>query len=120
MEKTNIDKTKQNKNSALFLIGENEKEPVDNSFMQLYASLMILLMTFFIVIYSYSTHSQAKFEMARQSLYRVFETLGIQETREIISFLKSKLPSSSDTDSHHKKLLLSHAEISKELEQKIG
>jgi len=65
---------------------EDEKDSGQNAFMNLYASLMILLMTFFIVIYSYSTHSQAKFEMARQSLYKVFETLGIQETREIISF----------------------------------
>jgi chemotaxis protein MotB len=98
-----------------------EKDTAAAAFMQLYASLMILLMTFFIVIYSYSTHSQAKFQMARQSLYKVFETLGIQETREIISFLKSKLPISEEKNvKQHKEVLISLAEISKDLQKKFG
>lgn len=98
-----------------------DEEADDTTFMQLYASLMILLMTFFIVIFSYSTHSQAKFEMAKQSLYKVFETLGIAETREIISFLRSKLPfNPNQAADDYQQLYVSLAEITEELEEEFG
>jgi chemotaxis protein MotB len=100
--------------------GQADDDPGNKAFMQLYASLMILLMTFFIVIYSYSTHSQAKFEMAKDSLYKVFETLGMKETREIISLLKSKLPSEKASSEAHRELLISLSEITKQLENEFG
>lgn len=100
--------------------GFEDDDPGNKAFMQLYASLMILLMTFFIVIYSYSTHSQAKFEMAKDSLYKVFETLGTHETREIISLLKSKLPSEQGSSEPHKELLISLSEITQQLENEFG
>ena len=101
---------------TVFSVGEATHGKL--SFFQLYAALMILLMTFFIVIFAYSTYSQSKFKLAQESLFEAFEALGIAETREIISFLKSKLNVTSSDD--HRQLLISLSEISSELEKEFN
>jgi len=117
------DNAKKQAYSILEMFPEDDdvlKSGDHKAFMQLYASLMILLMTFFIVIYSYSTHSQAKFELAKKSLYKVFETVGLKDARQIISFFKSKVPSTQKATENHRELLISLAEISKRLEDEFG
>ncbi len=103
-----------------FFYAEDKKDESDNSFIQLYASLMIILMTFFIVIYSYSSYSRAKFELAKDSLYKIFETIGITNSLEIMSILKSKRPADEDGAKERRKIVISLSEISKSLQKELG
>ena len=59
------------------LADDSDEEEQHDTFMHLYASLMTLLITFFIIIYSTTFLSRAKFELARESLIKIFETAGI-------------------------------------------
>jgi len=113
------DSQKNKKKASMMAALTNTDEGSDekSSYFQLYASLMILLMTFFIVIYAYSTYSHAKFQLAKESLFKAFETLGVAETREIISFLKSKM-TVTQTD-EHRQFFISLSEISSELEKEF-
>ena len=52
------DKGRSTRVDSLMVFADGEQEEEGVSFVALYASLMILLMTFFIVIYSYSEPSR--------------------------------------------------------------
>jgi len=94
-----------------------EADASEDSFMQLYASLMILLLTFFIIIFSQMTYSQAKFQLARESLHQVFKQIGILHSRDILGDVQIK--SSDQVQKSHKNLYLSLSEISSELEKEF-
>lgn len=107
--------------SAIQNSGAQEEEETGSSFMQLYAALMILLMTFFIVIYSQSVTSQAKFEMAKDSLYKVFETTGLLQTREMMLFFKQQEKNSKADEEKQEtsKIQVSLADIIEKLEEEF-
>lgn len=100
--------------------GGEAEEDSQSAFFALYASLMILLMTFFIVIYSTTIFSQAKFAMAKDSLYKVFEKIGLNINREIVRLLDSTQGASKKSEERHRKLLVSIREIEEKLEKKFG
>lgn len=102
---------------AMKAIGSQEQESESDAFMQLYASLMMLLMTFFIVIFSHSVTSQAKFELAKESLYKVFETAGVLKTREILLYLQSKMDRQEDQPRETSKVQISLEEVTQKMEE---
>lgn len=101
---------------AMQSISESDSFSSGDSFMQLYASLMTLLMTFFIIIYSGSQASQAKFELAKESLYKMFERSGAFDTKQILKYLK--VEPKKDTEKLQK-VNVSITEIVKELEDQF-
>ena len=114
------DKGRSTRVDSLMVFADGEQEEEGVSFVALYASLMILLMTFFIVIYSYSEPSRPKFEMAQESLERIFDTLGVVETKEIISFLKSKMSFSKQKGDDSRQVSISLEDVKHDLEDKFS
>ena len=98
---------------------EEDDGPDQAAFLQIYAALMILLMTFFIVIYSMTAYSQAKFQLAKKSLHKVFETIGIVNTDNILTLLKSKELHDKKAGQAHRELVISLEEISEALEEDL-
>ncbi|MBU1862864.1 MAG: OmpA family protein [Candidatus Omnitrophica bacterium] len=86
--------------------------------MQLYASIMTILMTFFIVIYTQCNHSQTKFKLAQSSLNRAFQTVGLTGSKDIISLIQSKKsPLGKDAEDPNRDLVMSITEIASALEE---
>ncbi len=70
-------------------IPQEKEELKPDPFVALFAGLMILLCTFFIVLCSMSTQSTGKLEAAQSSLNNAFINLGVHESSELMWFVNS-------------------------------
>jgi flagellar motor protein MotB len=70
---------------------DDESIPEGPGFMSLYTTLMLLLMTFFIVLVSMGSPSAGEFEKGKKSLQASFSLMGLSGSKEAMFFVYSVL-----------------------------
>lgn len=72
---------------------EEEGLPEGPGFMALYTTLMLLLMTFFIVLVSMGSNSSSKekFEDGKKSIQAAFSVMGLSTNKQVLMFMQSVL-----------------------------
>lgn len=70
---------------------DEDSIPEGPGFMALYTTLMLLLMTFFIVLVSMGTPSEGEFEKGKKSLQASFSLMGLSGSKEAMFFVYSVL-----------------------------
>ncbi len=76
-----------------FLEDDDDGLPEGPGFMALYTTLMLLLMTFFIVLVSMGSNSSSKerFEEGRKSIQATFSVMGLSSSKQVLLFMQSAL-----------------------------
>ena len=77
--------------SDMVVTEDEDRMPEAPVFMALYTTLMLLLMTFFIVLVSMGSSSMGKFEKTKQSVRSNFNVLGLGGSKQSLYFLYSIL-----------------------------
>jgi flagellar motor protein MotB len=70
-------------------IPDEEEGPTGDSFIVIYTTLMVLLLAFFLVLFSLATTSTGKFSQARDSIQNEFSTMGLTTAKKTLAFMYS-------------------------------